>query len=144
MPVQLSRAFLATFDAASFSHTIVYAQKISLCLPTFVETNWKNDLAVKSWHQAGKLLSAQALMAVSPFSSFHPHPFAFNNRLLFLSLAPCSTLASEYSLGCHLCLKSRPTHLFICVKWTAASAQIKLAWKQPLLIISTVIQLSFR
>jgi len=147
MPVWLSSVFLATSDAVLFSHTIVYAQKVSLCLPTFVETNWKEeeeeeDLAVKIWHQAGKLLSAQALMAVAPFPSSHPHPFASNNCLLFFSPAPCGTLASKYSLVCHLCLKSRPTHLFICVKWTAASAQIKLVWKQPQLIISSVIQLS--
>lgn len=47
--------FWPRLKQGSVSNTIVHAPPPpnSLCLPTFVETNWKNDLAVKCCHQSG-------------------------------------------------------------------------------------------
>jgi len=137
-------SFWPCFKPGAVPHTIVHSPpQNSLCLPTLVETNCRNDLAVKSCHALESSPEYRRWWWRSGSCPMLPSLVLFNNCLLLCKPAPRSRAGSKYSLGCHLRLGSCPAHLFICVKWTAASAQIKLAWKQPLLIISAVIQLSF-
>lgn len=125
------------FPTASCTPPPPPTPKKTVCLPTLVETNWKNDLAVTSCHRSGSSPATRGEAEV-------PSPVSLSDKCVWLcEPAPRSRAGSRYSSGCHLRLGSCPAHLFICAKWTAASAQIKLAWKQPLLIISAVIQLSF-